>query len=96
MKKVDIVRAWKDEDYRLGLTEEELSNVPDSPAGTIELTDTDLEHVAGGKSEYLLTYGCCPNGGLTTRTCFCTVTCQCTEPCTQVDHFTCSYPACGP
>ena len=62
MKKVDIVRAWKDEDYRLGLSAEELSDVPESPVGAIELSDMDLEHVAGGaktRTLCLMSLGCC-------------------------------------
>ena len=42
-----IVRAWKDEDYRLGLSEAELSALPENPAGLLELSDPDLGDVAG-------------------------------------------------
>ena len=73
MTKLDIVRAWKDEDYRLGRSEEELAGIPDSPAGTIELADMDLEGVAGGKTEFVWSLGCCP--GFTTKTCACTILC---------------------
>lgn len=44
----DAVRAWKDEEYRLNLSEEERAKLPDDPAGAIELLDNDLEHLAGG------------------------------------------------
>jgi mersacidin/lichenicidin family type 2 lantibiotic len=48
---MDIIRAWKDEEYRLSLTEEQLALLPDNPAGhQIELSDADLESVAGGIS----------------------------------------------
>jgi mersacidin/lichenicidin family type 2 lantibiotic len=43
MSTLDIIRAWKDEEYRLSLDE-----MPAHPAGLIELTDADLELVAGG------------------------------------------------
>jgi mersacidin/lichenicidin family type 2 lantibiotic len=44
---MDIIRAWKDEEYRLSLTEEQRALLPDNPAG-MELSDVDLEGVAGG------------------------------------------------
>ena len=46
---MDIIRAWKDEEYRLSLTEEQRALLPDNPAGhQIELSDADLESVVGG------------------------------------------------
>lgn len=60
MPKVDIIRAWKDEEYRDSLSEEERAALPAHPAGVIELSDLELGHVAGGfDSEGLLTLGCC-------------------------------------
>jgi mersacidin/lichenicidin family type 2 lantibiotic len=47
---IDIVRAWKDEEYRNSLSEEQRAQLPENPAGTGELSDTDLENVAGGKN----------------------------------------------
>ncbi len=44
--KFDIVRAWKDEEYRQTLTEEQLNSLPANPAG--ELKDTELTAVCGG------------------------------------------------
>jgi mersacidin/lichenicidin family type 2 lantibiotic len=46
--KFDIVRVWKDESYRQSLSNEQLSQFPENPAGAIELTDTELESVFGG------------------------------------------------
>lgn len=46
--KFDVVRAWKDEDYRLSLSDEERSSLPENPVGEIELSDADLEVVYGG------------------------------------------------
>jgi mersacidin/lichenicidin family type 2 lantibiotic len=46
--RIDIIRAWTDEDYRSGLTDEERALVPPNPAGAIELTDFELAGVAGG------------------------------------------------
>ena len=48
MQNVDIIRAWKDEDYRLSLTTEQLAALPANPAGEIELVEADLEEVVGG------------------------------------------------
>jgi len=48
MSNFDIVRAWKDEDYRLSLTDEQRAMLPDSPAGMVELSDTDMGMLAGG------------------------------------------------
>lgn len=45
---MDIVRAWKDEEYRLSLGDAQLSSLPASPVGEIELSDADLEAVYGG------------------------------------------------
>ena len=45
---MDIIRAWKDEEYRLSLTEEQRALLPENPAGQLELSDADLESVAGG------------------------------------------------
>ena len=53
---VDVIRLWKDEEYRKSLTEEELrqfeeestrimqesAQLPGNPAGVIELTDDEL------------------------------------------------------
>ncbi|MDJ0572975.1 MAG: mersacidin/lichenicidin family type 2 lantibiotic [Pleurocapsa sp. MO_192.B19] len=48
MSNYDIIRAWKDEDYLESLSEEQRVLVPENPAGMIELSDEDMEVVAGG------------------------------------------------
>jgi mersacidin/lichenicidin family type 2 lantibiotic len=48
MPRPDIIRAWKDPEYRLSLSEAERRLLPDHPAGLIELTDSDLDAAAGG------------------------------------------------
>jgi len=48
MSNLDIIRAWKDEQYRLDLSNDELSLLPGNPAGSIELPDELLDTVAGG------------------------------------------------
>lgn len=45
----EIVRAWKDEDYRNSLTEDQRRYAGEHyPAGDTELSDDELEKVAGG------------------------------------------------
>ena len=46
-----IIRAWKDEDYRLNMNGEELSALPAHPAGLVELSDQSLLGVAGLEEE---------------------------------------------
>jgi mersacidin/lichenicidin family type 2 lantibiotic len=48
MSKIDVIRAWKDEAYRMSLTPEQRSALPANPAGLIELQDADLDDVVGG------------------------------------------------
>ncbi len=36
MRDIDIIRAWKDEDYRSSLSEEERNRLPENPAGQVE------------------------------------------------------------
>ena len=45
----NIIRAWKDAEYRNSLTDSERASLPAHPAGHIELTDADLDDVTGGK-----------------------------------------------
>lgn len=63
----DIIRAWKDEEYRLSLSDAERALLPDHPSGLITLTDAELD-VAGARTEKVFSAGCCP--GLTTDSCF--------------------------
>jgi mersacidin/lichenicidin family type 2 lantibiotic len=43
-----IIRAWKDPEYRLNLSAEEQLQLPENPAGAIELTDDELDMAVGG------------------------------------------------
>jgi mersacidin/lichenicidin family type 2 lantibiotic len=47
MSHKQIIRAWKDEEYRLSLSEAEQALLPENPAGVIELADVELETVGG-------------------------------------------------
>jgi mersacidin/lichenicidin family type 2 lantibiotic len=45
--KFDIVRAWKDESYRASLSIQEQAMLPENPAGTLDLSDAELETIQG-------------------------------------------------
>jgi mersacidin/lichenicidin family type 2 lantibiotic len=47
MNQDQIIRAWKDEDYRSTLSSTELSALPENPAGLVELNDRDIFAVNG-------------------------------------------------
>lgn len=51
MSKFDIVRAWKDTEYRQSLSAEEQALLPAHPAGSIELADEELDQAVGGLSQ---------------------------------------------
>ena len=48
MSKENIVRAWKDPEYRQGLSASERSSLPQHPAGAMALGADDLRQVSGG------------------------------------------------
>jgi mersacidin/lichenicidin family type 2 lantibiotic len=69
MSNVDVIRAWKDEDYRRSLTPDQLSALPDNPAGMVELDEQALDLSVGGRTELIWSAGCC--GGVTDyKTCW--------------------------
>jgi mersacidin/lichenicidin family type 2 lantibiotic len=43
----DMIRAWKDEEYKQSLSQEEQAGLPESPAGEVELSEAELELVSG-------------------------------------------------
>jgi mersacidin/lichenicidin family type 2 lantibiotic len=45
---VDVIRAWKDPEFRQNLSEADRMLLPAHPAGLIELTDVQLDSIAGG------------------------------------------------
>jgi mersacidin/lichenicidin family type 2 lantibiotic len=76
---IDIVRAWKDEEYRNSLSEEQRAQLPENPAGTDELSDETMESVAAGILGSIICganntdnnapiVGCVPSVGLTCGT----------------------------
>jgi mersacidin/lichenicidin family type 2 lantibiotic len=59
MSKTNIIRAWKDEAYRLTLSAAERALVPANPAGAIELDDAQLDLVSAGNTTPGTLYVCC-------------------------------------
>jgi mersacidin/lichenicidin family type 2 lantibiotic len=53
----DIIRAWKDADYRQSLSEDEQALLPEHPAGVIELHAGDLEQVTRAADQQELVFG---------------------------------------
>ena len=50
MSNRNIIRAWKDPVYRNSLSNAERAALPANPAGSlVEISDEDLENVAGGR-----------------------------------------------
>jgi len=50
MSRIDIIRAWKDEAFRLSLSEADRASLPANPAGPVELTEAEAAAVEGGLS----------------------------------------------
>jgi mersacidin/lichenicidin family type 2 lantibiotic len=46
-KNIDVVRAWRDEEYRNSLTEQEQASLPENPAGLAMVDDTALRSATG-------------------------------------------------
>ena len=50
MKKQQIIRSWRDPDYRDSLTAAERALLPEHPAAAIELSDDQLSLADGGRA----------------------------------------------
>jgi mersacidin/lichenicidin family type 2 lantibiotic len=48
MTQQQIIRAWKDPEYRASLSAAELRAIPAHPAGLVEMSDGELMEVSGG------------------------------------------------
>ena len=48
MTHLDIIHAWKDEEYRVSLSDAERAQLLEHPAGVIELSGSELASVQGG------------------------------------------------
>jgi len=45
MSNLDVIRAWKDEEYRFSLSEAQLQSLPENPAGMIDSADSSSSPV---------------------------------------------------
>ena len=59
MRENQIIRAWKDSEYRQTLDERALASLPASPIGGVELSDEQLGAIAGGEEEAFTQTGIC-------------------------------------
>lgn len=59
MSSHQIVRAWRDHEYWLSLTETDRAQVPENPAGLVELMDVELEHVTGQTHAFTHCFASC-------------------------------------
>jgi mersacidin/lichenicidin family type 2 lantibiotic len=57
MDNEQIIRAWKDEEYRSALGETESALLPENPAGIVDISDESLGKVGG----YTVTIQCTGN-----------------------------------
>jgi mersacidin/lichenicidin family type 2 lantibiotic len=72
VKKKDVIRAWKDLEFRRSLAPSQRALLPEHPAGLVELADAQLDQAAGGNN---------PHPGTWNLACFsvwCVPTAQCT------------------
>jgi mersacidin/lichenicidin family type 2 lantibiotic len=76
MTHLDIIRAWKDPEFRLSMSEAERVLLPENPAGLIELEDAELENAAGGFTSF---WSCEPTPY--TENQFCTTPCTTSLAC---------------
>src|SRR5947208_8706410 len=49
MTRNETIRAWKDETFRLSLTEAQRAGTPENPAGPLDISARELEGSAGGR-----------------------------------------------
>lgn len=47
MSNYDVIKAWKNPGYRNSLSAEQFAAMPANPAGTIEVDDSTIGHLAG-------------------------------------------------
>jgi mersacidin/lichenicidin family type 2 lantibiotic len=69
MSQNDVIRSWKDAKFRNSLSANELANLPENPAGAVELNTEDLVMVNGGATLAMYSYGCCPTEPTQYQTC---------------------------
>jgi mersacidin/lichenicidin family type 2 lantibiotic len=58
MSQDNIIRSWKNLDFRNNLSAKERAFLPENPAGSIELTDAELKSATGAARHYPCTGAC--------------------------------------
>jgi mersacidin/lichenicidin family type 2 lantibiotic len=58
MSKHEIIRAWLDEEYRESLTGAQRAALPGHPAGLVELDESLLNAITGGRTPLKTTMEC--------------------------------------
>jgi mersacidin/lichenicidin family type 2 lantibiotic len=64
MSQQNVIRAWKDPEYRASLSDAQRAMLPENPAGMVELEPAELNRVEGGADAFaasrvaLKTYVC--------------------------------------
>jgi mersacidin/lichenicidin family type 2 lantibiotic len=64
--KINLIKAWKDEEYRSTLTQDQLTEIR-NPAGSVELSNDDMQSINGGCSGEHTSI--CLTGGLSANGC---------------------------
>ena len=54
---IDIVRAWKDAEYRKSLTPEQLASLPPNPVEASPMSEEQLDAIVGGRVMSTVTLG---------------------------------------
>jgi len=61
MTNLDVIRAWKDEEYHSSLSDSDRRNLPENPAGLVELSDEELGEANGGTIIIYSCFDCVPS-----------------------------------
>ncbi len=69
MRTDDIVRAWRDQEYFLGLSAAQRASLPANPAGLVELSPDALSNVLGA-SHSTCFVSCHPRSSECCNSCF--------------------------
>jgi mersacidin/lichenicidin family type 2 lantibiotic len=59
MRRIDLVRAWKDPAYRDSLVAADVADLPAHPSGLVELSDSDLKVASGAQAAIVTTFRTC-------------------------------------
>lgn len=75
MKKDEIIRAWRDQDYFLSLSDDQRSILPANPVGMVELSQESLTNVLG--ASHTTCWTSCHNSSECCESCWSASCCCC-------------------